>query len=86
MNHPDNGIPVTKYRADTNPDGQHANHPKYDAYVETRLDEIQDFLEMEYGNLANVPFSVACEKLRELSEYLKNVITSNPNTKINALF
>ncbi|MCB9277630.1 MAG: hypothetical protein H6562_01830 [Lewinellaceae bacterium] len=86
MNHPNTGLPVTKYRTGTNPDGVHANHPQYDNYIGGRLDDILGDLIDEFGNIDNIPFNIASQKLRDLSEEIKEVITSNPTIKINDLF
>ena len=86
MNHPDNGLPVEKFRTNTNPNGQHANHPKYNDYVEDRMErEWQDLIDA-YGGEANISPEVARGKLEEIIDELRTDILNNPNKKINELY
>jgi|GEM_PF-2484325 len=84
MNHLKNGVEAKTFRFDL-PDGIHANHPQYDAKIQSRLDDILDQLTFQYGGVNNIPVKKASEKLRELQDEIRNLILNNPTVKINDL-
>ena len=82
----DNGLPVEKSRTNTNPNGQHANHPKYNDYVRDEMTEAWNDLIVQYGDAANISPEVAGNKLRSIIDKLRTDILNNPDKKINELY
>ncbi len=60
------------------------NDPNYDNRVFVKLEEIEDRLLDVHGALDIDP-NIVNTKVREFQEFLRNKITSNPDTKINDL-
>jgi len=59
--------------------GEHANHPKYNKTVGEQL---KQFAKENPGRTQNESLKL----VRNLSKSLKDLISKNPNTKINNLF
>ncbi|MFN0215129.1 MAG: AHH domain-containing protein [Saprospiraceae bacterium] len=82
MNHPKNGKEVQRLRFDQ-PDGIHANHPQYDTRVQAKMETAWNVLIGDYGGAANIPASVASQKLRDIQDEISAIIDANPGVKIN---
>jgi hypothetical protein len=84
INHFKNGKELEKFRIESNPNGQHANHPQYNTATEVKMDNLWRELKNHFGP-GNVPADVASAKLIELQNNIGAVIDANPTTKINLL-
>jgi|GEM_PF-5002216 len=82
MDQPSNGIEVKRFTRNQVDPGQHATHPNYDNQVFAKLTSIYDDLVDASGN---VDGEDALQAHEDFQSYLRNLIQTNPDKKINLL-
>lgn len=79
MNDFNNGIAIENWR-------NQPNHPIYDNQVQNSLNQIKTNLENQYGtSLENISPNAVASELKVFQDYLKALISNNPNKHLNEL-